>query len=258
MEVSIAEFAKRVGKSERAVHLRLERGTLHRAPSGKIDLEKGLEEWQRNSRPNGENGDYNKARTAHVFWKAELARLELEKRRRQVLETVDLRQGWATVYAIVRKARLSRKTAGELAAVGDMSQVIQVLDSAIRVRLYALVNRVRRQVRKSTPEAKHQEPEPRPDPSDYRQCLERREYYMGKLKELDVSLKRGEYLKENEVNRAMSNALSGFRNRLLAIPHRIAAEVAATSDPKECTRILKKACMEAVKGLPEDRTDEDQ
>lgn len=51
-------------------------------------LRKHRDPARRNGKGTSPDAGLNTARAGHTYWKAELARLELEKRRRQVLETL--------------------------------------------------------------------------------------------------------------------------------------------------------------------------
>ncbi|MEM1344744.1 MAG: hypothetical protein AAGI34_09220 [Pseudomonadota bacterium] len=69
--------------------------------------------------------------------------------------------------------------------------------------------------------------------------------------EMENAAKRGELLDRKSVDHAVINAFTRVRARMLAVPSRLAPQVAATADPSEAFSLLEAAIQEALHELSE-------
>lgn len=159
--VSQREYARRRGISHVAVQRAIKAGRIS-TTSGKIDPVLADKQWQQNtdqskprnritgkpkqSRPPGEpsepmemvGGDstatgYAKARAARELYQAQLAKLELDRRRGALVPADEVRLG---AFNMARKARdqliaLPERVAATLAATDDPVEVGRILDEEI-------------------------------------------------------------------------------------------------------------------------------
>ena len=72
----------------------------------------------------------------------------------------------------------------------------------------------------------------------YTKARAAREYYMACLAKIELDERRGNVLPKAEVQVAAFNQYRGFRDRLLNIPDRVAAIIAAETNAKKCHEIL--------------------
>ena len=70
-----------------------------------------------------------------------------------------------------------------------------------------------------------------------------------KLKQIDIKIRNGEYISAEEVGREWCNIAANVRAKLLNLPSKMAAEVAAESNRGRCQQILKKQVYEALTEL---------
>ncbi len=83
-----------------------------------------------------------------------------------------------------------------------------------------------------------------------------KEIAIAKEKQLALRKIEGELLEAADVDRTWTAALTSFKNRLLLIPDRLAARLAATSSTIECREILYAEMLALLAGLSETKTDE--
>lgn len=74
---------------------------------------------------------------------------------------------------------------------------------------------------------------------------------LAELRELEVRQRRGELLEAAAVQREWSARLASLRDRLLALPDRVAAIVANRGEA-EARRLLREALEEALRGIHAD------
>lgn len=76
------------------------------------------------------------------------------------------------------------------------------------------------------------------DSPDYHRARAQREQYRAELTSLELSKLRGELLPAEDVRRSAFALARQTRDRLMAIPDRVSAALAAASDPEDVRRIL--------------------
>ncbi|MEJ5367763.1 MAG: hypothetical protein WHT08_05550 [Bryobacteraceae bacterium] len=74
---------------------------------------------------------------------------------------------------------------------------------------------------------------------------------LAELRELEVRQRRGELLEASAVEQRWAAGLASLRDRLLALPDRVAATVAGRSEV-EARRLLRDALEEALRGIHAD------
>jgi len=159
--ISQREYARRRGVSHAAVQHAVSAGRISTV-DGKIDPELADKEWRENtdqskprnritgspkqtrvpgepSEPMGSGGGngsatgYAKARAARELYQAQLAKLELDRRRGEVVRADEVRVG---AFNMARKARdqliaLPERVAANLAATEDPAEVQRILEEEI-------------------------------------------------------------------------------------------------------------------------------
>ena len=159
--ISQREYARRRGVSHSAVQLAVRAGRITTV-DGKIDPEQADREWRENtdqstprnritgdpkqtrdqgepSQPMGSGGGnggatgYAKARAARELYQAQLAKLELDRRRGELVRADEVR---ITAFNMARKARdqliaLPERVAPMLAAAEDPADVQRILEEEI-------------------------------------------------------------------------------------------------------------------------------
>ena len=82
----------------------------------------------------------------------------------------------------------------------------------------------------------------------YAKARAAREVYNAQHAKLDLDLKRGELVRADEVRLAAFNMARKARDQLIALPERVSATIAASSDPVEVQQILEneieRICLE--------------
>jgi hypothetical protein len=139
--VSVAEFARMVGRSRQAIHELIQRGKLtaiggriHPA-LGRVEFEAnvrprtsplGQERGERDAAPSASPASYSDARAREVTARAQLAELELARQQRHLLQAADVyaavEDAAATVRSIVQEWR-SRMPPHIAAFGGDEDQI---------------------------------------------------------------------------------------------------------------------------------------
>jgi hypothetical protein len=159
--ISQREYARRRGVSHSAVQYAVSSGRITTV-DGKIDPEQADKEWRENtdqskprnritgspkqtrsegepSQPMGSGGGnggatgYAKARAARELYQAQLAKLELDRRRGELVRADEVRIG---AFNMARKARdqliaLPERVAANLAATEDPAEVQRILEEEI-------------------------------------------------------------------------------------------------------------------------------
>lgn len=69
------------------------------------------------------------------------------------------------------------------------------------------------------------------------------------MTELDLAERRGELLPVADVEFALAALLSGARTRILAVPAKVAAEIAAETSPAACHALIERAIHEALEQI---------
>lgn len=67
--------------------------------------------------------------------------------------------------------------------------------------------------------------------------------------ELEVAFKRGDLIRSAEVEKALANMLCAFRSKVLAIPNRVAQELAEELDPRLVAARLHEVLTECLSEL---------
>lgn len=80
----------------------------------------------------------------------------------------------------------------------------------------------------------------------------RKEIAVAYLKELEIQQKRGDLVNFQKVNVVMSTLVTETKQRLMAIPDRVAKSVARMTDPAEVRQKLRAELIEAMEGLTND------
>ncbi|MCP9910243.1 hypothetical protein KBZ15_10040 [Cyanobium sp. BA20m-p-22] len=78
---------------------------------------------------------------------------------------------------------------------------------------------------------------------------ERKEHYLAELARLEALQRRGELLPATEVRHEAMATARMVRDQLLAMPHRIASQLAAEMDARACHRLLDSEINQALLGL---------
>jgi len=82
-----------------------------------------------------------------------------------------------------------------------------------------------------------------------------KEIALAKERQLDLRRREGELLEAREVERAWTQKLTSFKNRLLAIPDRLAQKLAAISEDREIRAVLDGEIKMALQALIEKKAD---
>ena len=82
-----------------------------------------------------------------------------------------------------------------------------------------------------------------------------KEIALAKERQLDLRRREGELLEAREVEQACTQKLTSFKNRLLAIPDRLAQKLAAISEDREIRAILDGEIKAALQALIEKKAD---
>lgn len=89
-------------------------------------------------------------------------------------------------------------------------------------------------------------------PGEFETLLEARTAYEGaraRIAELDLRKRRGELLEKKEVTAAAQKILTVIKTKILAVPSKIAPEIAGNDSAKEVREIIKTALTEALEEL---------
>jgi hypothetical protein len=81
------------------------------------------------------------------------------------------------------------------------------------------------------------------------EATRRKEIALMRLREVEAAKADGQAVSITDATRALGDAISTARSRLLSIPPAVAPELALTSDPAECQRIVHDAIHEALRDL---------
>jgi hypothetical protein len=87
------------------------------------------------------------------------------------------------------------------------------------------------------------------DGSQYRRARAVREQYQARLAKLEYEERKGMLLRKDDVEMATFNMARIVRDRMLNIPDRVAAMMAAETDAARCYEILDSEIREALNGL---------
>jgi len=82
-----------------------------------------------------------------------------------------------------------------------------------------------------------------------------KEIALAKERQLDLRRREGELLEARQVEQAWTQKLTSFKNRLLAIPDRLAQKLAAISEDREVRAILDGEIKAALQALIEKKAD---
>ena len=85
--------------------------------------------------------------------------------------------------------------------------------------------------------------------AQYRKARAAREYYQARLAKLEYKERKGMLLRKDEVEMGTFNVGRMFRDRMLNIPDRISAMLAAETDAARCYEILDGEIREALTGV---------
>ena len=104
-----------------------------------------------------------------------------------------------------------------------------------------------------------------PDPDDlpmsgsthdiFNRARAAKEIAIAKERQLDLRRRQGELLEAREVEQAWTQKLTSFKNRLLAIPDRLAQKLAAITEDREIRAILDGEIKAALQALIEKKAD---
>lgn len=87
------------------------------------------------------------------------------------------------------------------------------------------------------------------DISTYAEAKAYREAYMAKIAELDYKIKKGEYIKKDEVERHNFELARIMRDALMAIPHKMSLRIAGKKDASEVEAILENEIISILENL---------
>lgn len=157
MKLSRRAYAKHRGVSETAVRKAIQEGRIELEPNDKIDPEKADAQWDQNTRKrsssyssdfgmdtgsSGQSTTYQQARTANEVYKAQTAKLELERLKGTL---VDRKQAQDLVFRLARAQRDAwlnwpTRISAEMAAALEIDDVtlFSALNHAVREHLSEL------------------------------------------------------------------------------------------------------------------------
>lgn len=99
-------------------------------------------------------------------------------------------------------------------------------------------------------------PEPPADDAamSFQKARQMRLLYEAKMAKLEIDIREGKLVDADELNREVFNRARRVRDRLLAVPRRIGALVAAESDAAVIKEIVRKALVEALEDMASPET----
>ena len=105
----------------------------HTKPRGQLSMPMDLRGRDGGSAGNSDTDGYLKARAAREIYQAQLAKLQLDRERAQLVRTDEVRIG---AFNMARRARkqllaLPERVAGTIAATQDMAKIHKILDEEI-------------------------------------------------------------------------------------------------------------------------------
>jgi uncharacterized Zn finger protein len=84
---------------------------------------------------------------------------------------------------------------------------------------------------------------------DYRKSRAIRQFYEAKLAKLEIDVREGRLVDVDEINRETFNRARRVRDRLLMIPRRLAAQIAAEPDAHAIEDLLDAAFKDALEDM---------
>jgi phage terminase Nu1 subunit (DNA packaging protein) len=94
---------------------------------------------------------------------------------------------------------------------------------------------------------------------DLNESRARHEHFKAELAALQVATQRGELVSATEVKAAAFNEARRARDRLMAVPSRVASQLASCSDPRQCHLLLAeeiRVCLRGLSDVSDQREDE--
>jgi hypothetical protein len=157
------------------------------------------------------------------------------------------------VNDLAREGKLTREPDGRWDPDRAMDELSKTLDSRHRRRAKVQQRGVRQDSRAS-------ESEGLPLTGSAHEIFNRaraaKEVAIAKERQLDLRHRQGELLEASEVELAWTRKLTAFKERLLAIPDRLAQKLAAIAEDREIRAILDGEIRMALKALIETKADE--
>ena len=93
------------------------------------------------------------------------------------------------------------------------------------------------------------------EPSDFNKARTVRETYKARIAKLDYEERSGKLVNADEVKIAAFNSARKLRDRVLQLPRRLSAQLAAETDAREVESILTKAIREALEELSKENNE---
>ena len=90
---------------------------------------------------------------------------------------------------------------------------------------------------------------PAEDIPDLNESRARHEHFKAELAALQVATQRGELVSAAEVKESAFKEARRARDRLMAVPSRLASQLAGTSDPRQCHTLLAEEIRVCLRGL---------
>lgn len=157
MALSLRSYAKHRGVSLEAVRKALKSGRITAGPDGKLDPERTDADWKANTRnridrppaiqsraeraqPDVDFGGYAKAQAMHEFYRAQLAKIEYERRRGKLLDAEQVRDAISRMISLARNKLVTtgEELAPRLAVEGDPTRCTDMVNERIFAALSEL------------------------------------------------------------------------------------------------------------------------
>lgn len=164
--MNISQYAEHRGVDRKTVRYAVETGRISKNQDGTIDPDQADEDWANNTDPSkAMNGKarhgsddgrpnpaddmarstqalYMKARASREMHQSELARLDYEKRKGNLVPRLEANMWIANYFAMIRNAceQIPHRLSGQLAAETDTETIFELLEEEIRNVFHQFAN----------------------------------------------------------------------------------------------------------------------
>jgi hypothetical protein len=167
--MNISQYAEHRGVDRKTVRYAVQTGRITRSEDGTINSDQADEDWDNNTDPSkamngkarhGQDDDpparpnpvddmarstqalYMKARASREMHQSELARLDYEKRKGNLVPRAEANMWIANYFAMIRNAceQIPHRLSGQLAAETDTETIFELLEEEIRGVFHQFAN----------------------------------------------------------------------------------------------------------------------